>query len=97
MAVCSTRAQLRTTADRCSVKTVADIPTLWVPIRIAPASAETAQPTAWKAVAAATVWPHDIPNSTWPGCTPRLWAARAEVGAVGKGGWKIGHAISGTH
>src|SRR5271154_2567495 len=86
MAVGSTRAQLRITADRCSVKTVAKKPPLWVPVRIAPASAETAQLTAWKAIAAAAVWPDDVPNSTWPGCTLRLHIALPAVAdAVGKG------------
>ena len=39
--------------------------------RTAPASAETAQTTARKAIAAATAWPDVAPNSAWPGCTHR--------------------------
>src|SRR5579862_9040549 len=85
MAVSSTRAQRRITADRCSVKTVAQIPTL-ASTRIAPASAETAQPTVWKAIAAAAAWPVGVPNSTWPGRMLRLNIALSAVAAaVGKG------------
>ena len=68
--VYSTRALPRTTA-RCLVKAAAKTTIPWARSRIAPASAETAQPTAWKAIAAATASPDVVHNNTWPGCTHR--------------------------
>ena len=72
-------------AARCSVKAATTTVTSLAPIRIALASAETAQPIEWKAIAAATAWRAVARSSTWRGCMPRLNIAPSEAAdAVGK-------------